>query len=385
MTAYLDDHPGGAESILLNAGVDCTDEFNPIHSQEAKALLQKFRIGALSGAKPKPAAAASTTSSAPTPAAAAADAVLAEVRELRPPPQSPPPPPPLSAPAAATTAAAAGLSEADRALAAAPVTLIDPRTRYDLPLESSRRLNHDTYLMRFALPSAAHRVGLPCGKHVFLFADIGGELVARAYTPLSSDRDLGRLDLLVKVYWPTGRFPQGGKMTQHLAALKPGDTISVKGPMGKFEYLGGGSYQLNRRAGHAHYLSFVAGGSGITPCYAVIREVLRSPSDPTRCALLYANKADEDVWLRDELDELAARHPDRFHVRYVLEHPPAGWTGSSGRVTLDHMAQHLLPPGPSSLALMCGPPPMLELAVLPGLQALGYKNSVAEREDVVLF
>jgi len=39
--------------------------------------------------------------------------------------------------------------------------------------------------------------------------------------------------------------------------------------------------------------------------------VLRSPSDPTRCALLYANKADEDVWLRDELDELAARHPDR--------------------------------------------------------------------------
>jgi len=51
--------------------------------------------------------------------------------------------------------------------------------------------------------------------------------VARAYTPLSSDRDLGRLDLLVKVYWPTERFPRGGKMTQHLAALK------VRAPRGR--------------------------------------------------------------------------------------------------------------------------------------------------------
>jgi hypothetical protein len=41
--------------------------------------------------------------------------------------------------------------------------------------------------------------------------------------------------------------------------------------MGKFEYLGAGGYNLNRRPGHAHYLSFVAGGSGITPCYAVRR------------------------------------------------------------------------------------------------------------------
>jgi ferredoxin-NADP reductase len=39
--------------------------------------------------------------------------------------------------------------------------------------------------------------------------------------------------------------------------------------MGKFEYLGAGKYNLNRRPGSAHYLSFIAGGSGITPCYAV--------------------------------------------------------------------------------------------------------------------
>jgi nitrate reductase (NAD(P)H) len=30
-TKFLDDHPGGAESILINAGTDCTDEFEAIH------------------------------------------------------------------------------------------------------------------------------------------------------------------------------------------------------------------------------------------------------------------------------------------------------------------------------------------------------------------
>jgi hypothetical protein len=50
---------------------------------------------------------------------------------------------------------------------------------------------------------------------------------------------------------------------------QPGDTISVKGPMGKFDYAGAGSYVFNRRPGSARWLSFVAGGSGITPCYAV--------------------------------------------------------------------------------------------------------------------
>ncbi|KIZ01847.1 cytochrome b5 reductase 2 [Monoraphidium neglectum] len=372
-------------------GVDATEEFNAIHSAEAKALLKRFRIGALSGPKPKPvavaasasisaaaaAAAATAAAAAAAPASTAAEAVLAEVRELRPPSPLPPPPP----------AAAAVPSADDVAVMSAPVALADPRVRYNLPLESSQRLSHDTYLMRFALPSPQHRVGLPCGKHVFLFADIGGELVARAYTPLSSDRDLGRLDLLLKVYWAgeNPRFPEGGKMSQHLARLKPGDTISVKGPMGKFDYAGAGSYVFNRRPGSARWLSFVAGGSGITPCYAVIREALSDPSDPTRLSLLYANKGEGDIWLRHELDAFAAKHPDRFTVRYVLEQPPHGWAGSSGRVTLDMLAQHLLPSGPNSLALMCGPPGMIEMAVLPGLQQLGFKGAQGDREDIVVF
>ena len=41
--------------------------------------------------------------------------------------------------------------------------------------------------------------GLPTGNHVHVSAMIGGELVSRAYTPISSDDDKGYCDLIIKV------------------------------------------------------------------------------------------------------------------------------------------------------------------------------------------
>ena len=38
---------GGLDSILINAGSDCTEEFDAIHSSKAKAMLEDYRIGEL--------------------------------------------------------------------------------------------------------------------------------------------------------------------------------------------------------------------------------------------------------------------------------------------------------------------------------------------------
>ena len=46
-TRFLKDHPGGPDSILINAGTDCTEDFDAIHSDKAKKLLEDFRIGEL--------------------------------------------------------------------------------------------------------------------------------------------------------------------------------------------------------------------------------------------------------------------------------------------------------------------------------------------------
>jgi nitrate reductase (NAD(P)H) len=46
-TKFVPDHPGGTDSILINGGLDSTEEFDAIHSDKAKAMLEEYYIGDL--------------------------------------------------------------------------------------------------------------------------------------------------------------------------------------------------------------------------------------------------------------------------------------------------------------------------------------------------
>jgi cytochrome-b5 reductase len=45
----------------------------------------------------------------------------------------------------------------------------------------------------------------------------------------------------------------------------------------------------------------IAGGTGITPCYQIIKAVLNNPNDKTKVNLVYSNTTQEDILLKDEL------------------------------------------------------------------------------------
>merc|ERR1711972_118657 len=111
----------------------------------------------------------------------------------------------------------------------------DPNKTVSLPLIKITQVSHDTKIFRFGLPEG-FRLGLPVGQHVNTKAKIDGKLVIRSYTPISSDDDIGFVDLLIKVYYPNERFPEGGKMTQYINNLKIGDTLDFTGPKGRIIY-----------------------------------------------------------------------------------------------------------------------------------------------------
>ena len=123
-------------------------------------------------------------------------------------------------------------------------------------------------------------LGLPVGKHLMISANIDGKLVSRAYTPISSDDDLGYFDLIVKVYFKNvhPKFPEGGKITQYLESLNIGDSIDVLGPKGCITYLGHGKFQVEDKMNKknppelrsAKIVGMIAGGSGITPMLQVM-------------------------------------------------------------------------------------------------------------------
>jgi cytochrome-b5 reductase len=207
------------------------------------------------------------------------------------------------------------------------VALKDSQVKYPFTLVNKEIITHDTRKFTFALPSKEHVLGLPLGQHIYLSADINGDLVIRPYTPTSSDDDKGYFELVVKIYKANvhPRFPEGGKMSQYLDTLKPGDTINVRGPSGRLIYKRNGKFEITTdkkqppALKQVKHVGMIAGGSGLTPMYQLIKDICNNPDDNTKLSLIYANQTQDDIMLRQELDAFAANHSDKFTVWYTID------------------------------------------------------------------
>ena len=256
---------------------------------------------------------------------------------------------------------------------------LDPQKKIPFKLVEKYIVSHDTRRFRFALQSPEHILGLPVGKHMYLSAHIDGKLIIRPYTPVTSDDEVGYFELVIKVYFKNvhPKFPEGGKMSQHLEAMEIGDTIDIRGPSGHYTYKGDGVFEVEesrkeKKIMRCKKIGMIAGGTGITPMLQVIRDILKNPEDKTEMFLLYANQTEEDILLREELEETAKKHADRLQIWYTLDRPSEGWSYSSGFVNKEMIKDHLPKCNEHSVVLMCGPPPMIKYACIPNLEELGF-------------
>ena len=99
--------------------------------------------------------------------------------------------------------------------------------------------------------------------------------------------------------------------------------------------------------------------------------------------LIYANQTPGDILVREELESLAARFPERFQLHYTVDRVEGSaddWKHSVGFVTTEMVEKHLTFGNGSTQFLMCGPPPMIKFACVPALKALGY----SEKDWVVM-
>lgn len=251
-------------------------------------------------------------------------------------------------------------------------------------------LSHDTRKFTFALDTPETKLGLPIGQHISLrFRDSNGKNHQRSYTPVTGDETLGKVSFVIKVYKANvhPKFPDGGKMSQHLDSLNIGDTIEMKGPKGHLTYLGKGKFTVKQmrkplETRQAKHFGMIAGGTGITPMLQVLHAIFRDSKDTTTTAsLLFANQTEDDILVREELESLAQTYPTRFKLHYTLDRPPTeGWAYSTGFINTDMVKDHLLLNGgtganTSTQVLMCGPPPMIKFACIPALEELGLGES----------
>jgi len=279
---------------------------------------------------------------------------------------------------------------------ATPFLVENRRKRVKVPLIDVLEISHDTKRFRFGLPSRDTVLGLPVGNHFKLHApnvtgikagewngredpEAGAAEIERKYTPTTSDADRGFFDLVVKVYkgGVVDRFPDGGKMSCYLDSLKAGrDEVEMDGPWGSIEYKGAGKFQMGAsKVLTKKKIGMIAGGTGITPMLQVAAAVLKEDCGIT-VSLLYANQTEADILVRQHLESLQEQHPGRFSVWYTLDRPPTPWAFSTGFIDKAMIADHLPGPGPDTLVLLCGPPPMIKFACEPNLEANGFTKDM---------
>lgn len=323
-TAFLKEHPGGAQSIISAAGLDSTDEFMAIHSETAKAMMPNYHIGSLDEASRR---------------------VLSE-GEVQAEPSGPRP------------------------------TFLDARVWSKAILHSKVSVSWDTRIFTFKLEHDEQPLGLPTGQHLMmrLRDPVTREAIIRSYTPISETTKKGYADVLVKVYLDS-KDHKGGKMTQAIDALPIGHFVDFKGPIGKFEYLGRGLCAINGISRTVKRFIMICGGSGITPIFQVLRAVMNDKEDPTKCVVLDGNRLAEDILCKEDLDTFARENPDRCKLLYTLTKAPDGWQGLRGRIAGPLLKEYCCRSGETeSMVLICGPE-ALEKSVHIALNEQGWPDS----------
>jgi len=140
-----------------------------------------------------------------------------------------------------------------------------------------------------------------------------------------------------------------GDFTKQIPNTAPGDAARVNGPYGRFSYL--------LKSGPAQPLVMIAGGVGVTPMLSMLAHL--AVNEPDRAAtLIWCNRNEEDIFARDQLDELRRRMTNlTVHHALSIQRDWSGQTGRLDRAKLDrmlpanrHQAQYFL----------CGPPGMMD-------------------------
>lgn len=179
----------------------------------------------------------------------------------------------------------------------------------------------------------AHRAG----QFLNLSLQIDGKRVSRSYTIASPPTRDAYVELTVKRedHGHVSRFLHDMLMTGHL--------VIVSAPAGRFTF----------DPTSADAILLIAGGVGITPIMAILRE-LTDRSWPGRIDLVFSVRSTSDVIFSDELRLLSSRHPNlKVHIT-ITRDAPAEWSGPRGRITAD-LLKTLVPDVASRPAFVCGP------------------------------
>lgn len=209
-------------------------------------------------------------------------------------------------------------------------------------------VTHDTLLVTFGLQDESKPLGLSTCACILAKIDEEGspDPIVRPYTPVSTNKMVGKFQMVIKVY-------EGGKISKHMEKMSIGDAMDFKHISFNVKM----QYPFGKKA-----ITMVVGGTGITPMIQALHAILGTEGDTTQVTMLFGNKTQGDILCKELLEKWAIDFPSRLKIVHVLSHAgdDSSWTGAKGFITSDLIKEHCAPPSDDTIVFVCGPPPMYE-------------------------
>ncbi len=176
---------------------------------------------------------------------------------------------------------------------------------YILPIAKRIQETHHSISLRFSQPKV-DRIPYQAGQYITLKVEIEGETHFRSYSMSSTPKLDDSLAITIK------KVP-GGLVSNHIHNhWRQGSLVEFLRPAGRFI----ADFAIR----HRRHLIGIAGGSGITPVFSILKGILfQEPY--SRFSLLYANSTESDIIFKDQLEELRRKFPDRFDLTHVISRP----------------------------------------------------------------
>ncbi len=216
-----------------------------------------------------------------------------------------------------------------------------PKIITEMAIDAARMELPDTKTIRLKWPEG-HDVDFKTGQFITVsWPDTPN--YKRAYSLSSSALDRGYYEITVK---------RDGKMgTRIVDWAKVGDKMGVLPPVGKFLPV----YEPDK------HLICIAGGSGVTPFRAYVREATRRKLN-TKITVLYSVRTTNDIIFNEEFHKLQLDNPRfNFFVTCTRLHPEDSWTGRRGRITAEWVKEHIHDLA-NTVFYACGPNELVEFA-----------------------
>ncbi len=138
------------------------------------------------------------------------------------------------------------------------------------------------------------------GQYLTLKIKIGSKTYHRCFSLSSSPNIDDFLRITVKLKGDVSHF--------FYNSAKIGDTVESLLPVGDFVF-------IPNQSAENHYV-LVAGGSGITPLFSMLNQMLQF-EPKSKVTLLYTNKREENIIFKKELNQLSDQNPQFEYINFI--------------------------------------------------------------------